>query len=295
MFTFTNFLKLFVVVGISLVVRLFWLTSYPPSGADALWLRLPSALSGVITIILLILLVWRLTKNTAYALLSGLFLSLMPWHIEQSRVSSEAMLGLLVLLAGGLLWTVASCKKCKLVLVISISIIFFRAYPSFWLFHPPFTFPTLFEYLGNIFKLVSAEFLFYKNDSFWLGGLRTTGALLPSMLPLLVIGIGVALQKFNVKMLGWLILGFLILGVSAASPLFPEEREFFLITPYLAVLLGLGALQLVHFWKKSLLIKCIMYFYFALIIYDYVLFAHSYIIHYPQRIEQEIPYEKRTF
>ncbi|MCL5073237.1 MAG: glycosyltransferase family 39 protein, partial [Actinobacteria bacterium] len=51
--------------------------------------RLPSALLGVINILLLFFLARRLTLNTYTALLASFFLAISPWHIQFSRVNWE--------------------------------------------------------------------------------------------------------------------------------------------------------------------------------------------------------------
>ncbi len=284
------------IIVVNIVIRFSYLGIIPPGGHNALWLRLPSAIAGALSIIVFTLLILRISQNRLLALSSSLILALMPWHIEQSRISSPAMLGLLILLTGAFMWTVARCKKCKFILAIVISFAFYKAYPSFWIFSGNWKFPNAYEYLFNVYKLISVEFLFFKNDSFWLGGLRTMGALLPSTLPLLLIGLYHVVVTFNYKKVIWLLLGIVIWLIAAANPLFPEGQEFFLITPFLAVIGGWGIIKSFEWFKsKSLIKKVIFTFFVGVLIYDHLLFFHFYTVHYAQRIKNELTAQQRNF
>lgn len=290
-------LSLILLLFFSAVIRFLALDSLPPAGENALLLRFPSAFAGVVSIGLHYFWILKLSKDKQVALISGFFLSVMPWHIEQSRVHSEVMFALVALIIYGIIWKIAPCKLCKVVLTIAASIVLWRVYPSLWLFHQPFNFPTFSEYIGNLFKLISVEFLFYKNDSFWWGGLRTLGALLPSTLIFIFLGSGVLIRGFQRKYAYFpFILFFFIWILSGASPNFPESREFFLVSPLLAILAGFGIQWLWNiFQKRSFFLKIIITLYIGLVAYEYLLFYHFYTSHYPQRINAETRYEERNF
>ncbi len=82
--------------------------------------RFPSALFGSLTVFLVYLLVKNLTKKPNLSLLSALFLSLSPWHLQFSRAAFEANLGLFLVTLGVWLF-LKSLKKSNLLF---LSVIF---------------------------------------------------------------------------------------------------------------------------------------------------------------------------
>jgi hypothetical protein len=62
--------------------------------------RLPSALLGSLSIVLVGLLVWELSRKKKLALLSSLVLAYSPWHISASRSAIEANLALFFVVLG---------------------------------------------------------------------------------------------------------------------------------------------------------------------------------------------------
>jgi len=80
-------------------------------GLSELAVRLPSALAGSATVVLLYFLVYALFASQALALLSAFVLALMPWHIHISRVESEAIVATLFLVAGSVLFIRALKRK----------------------------------------------------------------------------------------------------------------------------------------------------------------------------------------
>ncbi len=70
--------------------------------------RLPSAIAGILTILVVSKIAYILTKNKYITLFSLLFMALSPWHIYTSRMALEANLALLFLSASilGLLKTI---------------------------------------------------------------------------------------------------------------------------------------------------------------------------------------------
>lgn len=291
-------LKIFTigVITLAAISRLVYLGIFPPGGNNSFWLRLPTSVAGITSIILLMLLIQKLSKNTRLSLVSGLMLSVMPWHIEQSRVYSTAMLGLTVLMIGALVYMYAQGKLIKLIVALATSLVFYFVYPDFWLFTQNGSLPTLNNYLNNMFKLISVEFLFFKNDSFWSGGFRMMGALLPSFIPLLIVGLFTVFQKLQLRHWRYFIPVAVIWLISAANPLFPEGREFFLIIPYLALVLAIGVIKVIEQLKIStIVIKVLITVLMFFVSYEYILFTHFYTTHYSQRIGNEIPHEKLVF
>ena len=284
-------LNIFLLIS-AVVIRFAGLGIYPAGGANAFWLRLPSAVAGVVSIILLVMLVKKLTRDTKLSYVSGWVLNLMPWHIEQSRIYSQAIVAAAWLLLAWLIIVYVNNNFIKL-LTLAVAIISFKTiYPTYWIFsrlilprHP--------EYLWHLFQLVSFKFLFFKNDSFWQGGLRNTGVFLPGFLPVFLLG-GLVILKNIYRINYWLVGAAVIWLSAAANPLFPEGREFFLITPYLAVIGAFGAKNLLeHLLNSNKLKKLVIVMYLIFMTYEYVWFIHIYVNHYSTRIANEVSYEKR--
>jgi hypothetical protein len=290
----------FYYIGTFLLVistRVFELGSIPPGRSESFWLRLPTALAAILVIIFLQLAIFRRTKSHTLTLLTGLVMVLMPWQIEQSRIVSDAIFGLLVVTIALFLWTVAPCRRCKIVLIIMTLILLWRAFPSNWMTSYGLSKANISHLLPNGAILWGVDFLFSKNDSFWLGGLRTVGVLLPSLLPAFYIGIVLFIKRSRmVTLLTVFGLAAVVTVVAALNPRFPEEREFFLITPLLAILVAIGLRAIFSFWRnRGIFIKGLVLIYLLWIFYDTLLFWHFYTQHYWQRITNEIPYEQRVF
>lgn len=289
-------IKLIILLFVSALIRLPFLGSLPPGGVNSFVLRLPTALTSIATIGLFYALIQRLSKKHLLAFYSALFLSLMPWHIEQSRIISPPMIGLGVILVLALSLTFTKTKIIKLICIGIAVGLFYIVYPAFWLFHLPYQFPEAGHYIDNIFKLVSFEFLFFKNDAFWSGGIREYGVMLPAAIPLFITGGLVILSRIKWQDFKLVLPYILVLLIASASPLFPEEREYFLATPYFAIVLGMGAFTIHKYFRKShLILKAAAVLLILMLAYEYSVFTHYYIVHYAQRISNEIPQESRTF
>ncbi len=83
--------------------------------------RLPSALLGSLTVIVLYFLVKELINSKRIALLSAFFLCILPWHIQFSRVAIEANIGLFFLTLGILIFLMSFKQKSWL---LPLSVIF---------------------------------------------------------------------------------------------------------------------------------------------------------------------------
>lgn len=87
----------FYIIGVS--TTLFGITPFAT--------RLPYALAGIVSILLIIALCSRLTRNAWYGLLAGFLLTISPWHLLFSHVGFEAGLSLcffLLMLTGWVWW-----------------------------------------------------------------------------------------------------------------------------------------------------------------------------------------------
>ena len=268
----------------------------PPGSADYFLLRLLTAGASILSVILTILIIYKLTHEKKLALLTGFFLAISPWYIEQSRIYSPVLLGLTVLQSGVYAATYTKKQVLRLIIAGVSGILFFVVYPSFWLFQGAGFSPTPGDFLHNLFKLTSVDFLFYHNDSFWAGGFRTQGALLISCLPLFIAGSLSLLKNSKVSDLRLLIPFIIFWLLAASNPLFPEQREFFLVLPYVALILAFGTMFLLEKFKsQGLVVKTILTAFVFFFLYEHVLFFHWYTVHYSQRIKNERSYEMEKF
>lgn len=278
-------------------LRLGGLGRLPPGGENALFLRLPTAICGIASIGLMILIVRKLSERYDVALISGFVLALMPWHIVQSRIYSPPLIGLTVILGGIWFYLNVTHKALKLGGIVITLLLFRMFYSDLWLFHEIRFAPTIPQFLNNLFKLMSVEFLFFRNDSFWWGDLRTWGTQLPSLIPLL--GLGLIATIRTVKLSQILLTCFYFVCVwfvAAADPAFPETREFFLAAPLFAVISAIGVIKLYdYFIGKSTLVKAVICLYIAFIAYEHLIFFHFYTVHYVLRVGNEIHYAKMAF
>ncbi len=280
---------------ISSVTRLAVLGLIPAGREGAFFARLPTATAGIISIAVLVLFIWKVFKRPDVGLVSGYCLALMPWHIEQSRVVSTPMLGLAVGMTTLYMTQIFRDRLVKgLILVLGLGLFYFL-YRDFWLFSIG-TIIKPHDFLTNVFKLASVDFLFYRNDTFWEGGLRTIGVLLPGFIGLAGIGLVEIIRKWN-KKYWFYYLGFIFLLVlSAANPKLPEAREYFLVTPYLSIICALGAIKLYRLlFNSKKAIRLFIFMYLMFIAYEHIWFYHMYSYHYAQRVKNEVPYEKLTF
>lgn len=87
-------------------------------GPSELAVRLPSALAGILTVLVLYFLVLELFKSHRLAILSSLFLAISPWHLQFSRAAFEANLALFFLVLATLLFL--KCQKRPLLLLPSL-------------------------------------------------------------------------------------------------------------------------------------------------------------------------------
>lgn len=82
--------------------------------------RFPSALFGSLTVLLVLVLAYILSKNIYVSLLSSFIFAIMPWHVQFSRMAAESTVGLFFFLLGLILFILGVTKRW----LIPISIIF---------------------------------------------------------------------------------------------------------------------------------------------------------------------------
>ncbi|MDO8429295.1 MAG: glycosyltransferase family 39 protein, partial [Candidatus Daviesbacteria bacterium] len=81
--------------------------------------RVPSAVMGSLTILLVGLLVWELSQNYQLALLSSLMLAFSPWHFSASRSAMESNYALFFVTLGVYLFFYGLLRKNNLVTLLS--------------------------------------------------------------------------------------------------------------------------------------------------------------------------------
>ena len=100
-------------------------------GLNEFSVRFPSAVAGLLTVLMTYFLVKELSGRSLLALLSSFFLAISPWHLQFSRVAFEANVALLFFVAGTWLFL----KGLKDGLFFLFSFFFFLA--SLYTYHSP--------------------------------------------------------------------------------------------------------------------------------------------------------------
>lgn len=278
----------------SAISRFLALNRIPPVLPEVVKWRIITAVVSLLTVLILIFIVRRLFKDSQLALLAGFWLSILPWHIEQGRINSPYPLVLLILLTFLLFFVKSSNKLLKLISTLVTLLLIFLIKP-FWFQKGIIGQFKVDSILNNFFKLLSFEFLFFKNDSFWKGGFRNYGAIFPETVPIFLIGIYLLIQKTKIAiyLLGWVILLTLIASLNSQ---FPEDRTLFLATPFFALILAFGTKKLHEFFTRvSLVFKIIGLLYMLLVFYGLMQFTHFYLVHYNLQVKEERLYESERF
>lgn len=109
-------------------------------GLNEFAVRLPIALIGAVSPLLLYSLVKKMASEKSIAVVSALFLALSPWHINLSRSSSEQVFGIFMVMAIANLALISINKKRKYwwVLTYFAMAVSFFTYPAVNLFMPLF-------------------------------------------------------------------------------------------------------------------------------------------------------------
>ena len=111
-------------------------------GLNEFSVRLPSALAGSLSIILIYLLVHELFANKKMALLAGGLLAITPWDINISRATSEGVIATFLVMLGIYLFIKAVKSKTKAYPVFIASVVAFLL--SFFFYHAARYFVVLF-------------------------------------------------------------------------------------------------------------------------------------------------------
>ncbi len=290
--------KLFLLTFFAFGIRIWKLGEVPLSNVDGpFFARISSALAGVAIVLLIYSIAVKLFKkpiNEKIALWSAFWVAATPLLIVESRIVSEPMRATFMLL-GLFAVTIYFVKSLKhqllaLLLFFGISLI---SYPSAWIFHIE-KMPTFSQFLTQFFKLASFEFLFFNNDSFWWGGMRAMGVMLPIMVIPFLVGVYGFIFWIDARARNLLGVTIIFLSIFAAlSPLLPESREILLVVPFLCMVLGIGSAfiqrRLVSLGKIGLAIGVISLFF---VLYQWLIFWRLYTVHHAARISSEIDYVK---
>lgn len=115
--------------------------------------RLPAALLGIFTVIIVYFLVKELLHNKNIALLSAFLLAISPWHVQFSRVAIEANIGLFFLTSAVLIFLLAIKKSSWLLPVSSVLFVLaMYSYLSFRIIVPLMVISLLVIYWKEIAK-----------------------------------------------------------------------------------------------------------------------------------------------
>lgn len=279
-------MKLLAIIIFTIISRFLFIDKIPPSFSSSLWQRYLNASLAVVGIPIIYLLVRKYLKSKRIALISSLFFAILPWTVEQGRIVSPVNISLVLLMGVILFAKFIKHRVLKLFVYLLIPPILYFFYPQFWLFRIKEFSLSLSGFLNNLFIFASPDFFFFKNPTFWWGGVREFGIVYLILLPFLLFGIYELLRNKRYSIFVWMLL---ILFISAASPFFPESREFYFITPLLSIVLAVGVEKLyLKAIKKNIFWKTIFISVFMLLIYEFSQFFHYYMVHYPQQVRSNI-------
>lgn len=264
----------------ALLSRFLFLTKIPPVLlASSVPDRILSALISVVTVILVYLYSGKISGRKKIALLSAWTVSVMPWTVEQGRIASPPGTALLFFVIILILCRFINRKILKFFLILAILPVLYLVYPGFWIFRSGLSGLNLSNFINNLFILISPGFLFQHNITFWWGGIREFGVLYVSMLPFFLLGLYELIKKRRFDLIISLII---LLVISAASPYFPESREFYLSVPYLALAVSFGIYRFDR--ESDPKSKLLLALLFIWITYDISQFWHFYTVHYPIQV-----------
>lgn len=278
----SNFLL--TVIIYSILSRYMFINFLPPvtSGSVLLYRILTAGLS-IGSIYLVYSLIADIFNSRKLGLLTAFIFAVTPWVTEQSRIYSEVNNCLFLLLLAVYFWRkYANIYFRSCLTLIVLSGIYF-VYPSLWLFaffKPGSNLPKLQDFMNNIFTILSPDYLFFRNISFWWGGIKDFGVMFIIFLPFWLYGIyGFLIQK---KYYFFLIF-FIIVLFTSLSVKFPETREFFLSVPILSLFTATGLKEAFKPKNNTHLIICIIFI--ALFSYELSQYQHYYTVHYSKEIQ----------
>jgi len=288
--------RFFSIVVLAAIIRFPYIGQLPPGSDQVFFSRLLSACAGVVSIGLYMAVLQQIVRQKQTSWWAGLVLTLMPWHIEQSRVYSPVLLGLTILLLGIYAYIRTGNRTSRGIIILLTMMGFFGIHPVYASIWEAMKRGTPMQIVDHIGYLTSGEFLFYKNETFWVGGMRTVGVFVPATVGIFLVGAYESSRRVRWSHMPW-IGGYLVILITASmNPLFPEGRHYFLSTPYLALISGVGLEYMVGLCKyPSWCIRIGIFCFLSIIMYEYIWFSHLYISHYSHRIHEEVPYAARLF
>ena len=121
-------------------------------GLNDFAVRFPSALAGVLAVLLTYLLVKELFKNQKAALLAAFFLAISPWHLFTSRAAFEANLASFLIIAGLYFFFTGLKKRWRLPLGVFLLGLSIHTYNSVRVFVPLMLVAFFFLYRQNLKK-----------------------------------------------------------------------------------------------------------------------------------------------
>lgn len=276
-------LVLIIIYGI---ISRFWLIErVPPLINDSvLYARYLTSILNIGSSFLLYFYVKRLFNSNKLALISSFIFLILPWTIQEGRIVSQPNNFLFIFLLSLVLGNKIRSKYWKslfYIIIIPLGLKVF--YPAFWILRTDRYYINLKDSLANVLTLISSDFLFFKNPTFWWGGIRDFGVMLVTFTPLFYLGLYQIFLNFKKALFHWIII---ILIISAISPFFPESREFYLVTPFITIFLSLGLYVLCR--SKNGIKKAVLSILLVVVLYDLSQFYHYYFIHYPKRVYENL-------
>ncbi|KKR34305.1 MAG: hypothetical protein UT63_C0003G0021 [Candidatus Gottesmanbacteria bacterium GW2011_GWC2_39_8] len=233
-----------------------------------------------------------LWKNRTVSLLSVFWFYFSPVILTYGRLLSPIPSGIFLIVFLFFSFIYFENKLFKALSFIIFIILLKIIYPSFYLFNSFFDYK---HYSVNFFKLISGQFLFFTNDTFWWGGAREYGILFLAVLPFLIFGLYDLLVIKGQKLKLPLYFIFSILILSAGSPHLPESQEFLLAIPFFAMILGKGAHLFFSSHFSTILKYAIILSFAGFFTYQLIDFTHYYFIHYSLRVRNEASYHATAF
>jgi len=274
--------KLFfsLIIIFAIVSRFLFIKELPPIFDNSVLLaRYITAFLSVGSIFLLFLILITFNLRIKLIFLTIWTMAVLPWSIEQGRIFSQVSNALFFCLLFFLLIQKTKNFIFKILKLSFIPFFLYFIYPQFWIFQLTSVFRFSSKLLNNIFIIVSPDFLFFRNITFWWGGIKEFGIMYVSFLPMFMYGLYrlIIEKKYSL----FIIFIFLVI-ISAASPFFPESREFFLSIPLISLIVGKGMYQFLYVENKW--IKFMFWILIILVIYEISQYFHYYSVHYKQEI-----------
>lgn len=277
-----RYLLLLTLTLINAVILRFWMiNSIPPLlEHSSISARVISAVFSIGNTVLLYFFCQSLVKSKKLALLAIWVFILLPWTIEQGRILSQVNNALFFILLSLLVMNKTNNYFIKIVIVSALFLVSYFIYPQFWIFKAKLELLPAGKYLDNFISLVSFDLIFFKNITFWWGGVKEVGIAYFSFLPFMVVGLYELINRLKLNLA---ILITIVFFISFTSPLFPESREFFLINPFISLVLAMGINKI--YSHRGKISRLFFYLIFLFIIYDIAQFLHFYTVHYPLQIK----------